>query len=117
MTTATTDLQLATTARFPLATLRNLDFVGLGGFTVGYTRVNPDGDDNDNSLSTISLDWGLGIDYWFSSNIGFSGTALNPFASRVSSTQQMPGDDQTTTTTSFGLIFEPNVVFMVHLYF
>jgi len=110
-------LALVTTARMPIMSRGPVDFVALGGIGYERTSVNPEGADNTSTDSVLELVWGLSVEYWFGPRWNLSFTATNPFVSRVSSVDEGPIDDTTTTSTSFGAVFDPNVVVMIHLFY
>lgn len=116
--TRTTAVALSTTARYPLRSRGPVDMIVLGGFTLDYTKLNPEGNDNNQTDSVFALVWGIGVNYWIKGRWALSFTATNPFLARSSSTdEQIGGMDTTTTSTGFGAVFDPTVVFMVHLFY
>jgi len=112
------DFLLETTARIPLASAGDLEFVVLGGAGLGYSSDNPEGNDNDSKATTISLLWGIGIDYWLTERWTLSLTASNPLLQVTSTSQdQFGGTSADATSVSAGAIFSPTIAAMVHLYF
>lgn len=115
--TSTTSLALVTTVRVPLASSGPLDFIILGGGGASYSSTDPEGDDNAESDTVFFLLWGLSVEYWIGPRWCFSMTATNPFLSLSKSKEEMPGDDASTSTTAIGIIFDPDIVAMFHLFY
>ncbi len=108
---------LSTTARYPMMSRGPTDFIVLGGVNFSRFAADPDGADNNSTTSVAALVWGLSVEWWISQRWAFSFTAINPIVSRVSTTMENAIDDTTTTDFSFGLIFDPNIIAMFHLYY
>lgn len=108
---------LATNVRLPLAGRGKIDLVLIGsaGFTVN--KQSPDGPDNDTTTGTFALSWGLGLDYWPKQSWCLSASATNPLFSFTRTRQEMPGQDQKSSTLAFGAIFDPGVFVMLHMFF
>lgn len=79
--------------------------------------MDPTGDNNNRSITTFSLGYGLGIAYWISPHWNLSLAATNPLVTYVR-TRQETGATTTTVnkTTTLGLVFDPQVALMIHLY-
>lgn len=103
--------------RFPRQIKGPMDFVLIGGGGIGLDNTNPEGSDNNSSTFFLDLHWGLGIDLWVRPTWVLSFTATNPAISVQTQSMENPLGDMSTTTTSVGAIFEPNVVAMMHLFF
>jgi hypothetical protein len=111
-------LALAASVRFPLLSSNRMDLVGVGGGLLAFTAIDPDGGNNDTTLSTVSLFYGVGVDLWIRKHWALSFTTTNPlFVFDKTSTDDGAGGDTTSTDTFFGLVFDPNVLVMVHLFF
>jgi len=91
----------------------------VGSAAISQHKVNPDGPDNDTTTNMQALGWGLGINYWLSRHWALSAIALNPLLSH-SSTESPNGlgmgMTQTDTTTTYGIVFDPSISFLIHLY-
>jgi hypothetical protein len=112
-----TDLVLAALLRVPVIKQGHINLEFLGAAGVEQHKNDPDGPDNTNSTSTVFLGWGVGISYWLSRHWQLSASAENPFVTRTSTSMDIgAGMQSTNTTTKFGVVFDPTVTFMIHLY-
>jgi hypothetical protein len=114
------ELDLALFARFPLRSRGRVDFVLVGALGFGVTTTNPEGPDNDTRTQGFGAAWGIGLDYWFGPHWQLSFTATNPLLSMVKSTREIatvPPMEVTDSTTTFGVVFDPDVMLMLHLYY
>jgi hypothetical protein len=116
-TDANTELGITGLIRFPLISRHKFDLELLGSLGVDEAIVDPEGDNNNVTTTTISLNWGLAVAYWITPHWELTFTGSNPLISRVEvSNEQANMIDMSTTTTSFGLIFNPTVAVMIHVY-
>ena len=61
--------------------------------------------------------WGIGVGAWITSHWQFTFSIENPLISFTSTKQETgPGTSTTNSTTNVGVVFNPNVVMMIHLY-
>jgi hypothetical protein len=107
----------ATNLRLPVAGRGKIDLVLIGSAGLTYQKQSPDGPDNDTTTATFALGWGLGLDYWPKQSWCLSASATNPLFTFTRNRQEMPGQDQKTTTLAFGAIFDPGVFVMLHMFF
>lgn len=114
--TETNEARLSTLVRLPIAARGKVDLQIVGGAGFGVQKTNPDGGNNDTTVTTLFATWGLGLEYWPKSRWGLSATALNPFIS-LNKTKQDGSPDQTTTNLSIGAIWDPTIFAMLHMYF
>lgn len=115
--TTTTDLSVGSLVRIPLMRDGRIDFELVGAALFDYHKVNPDGPDNDTSNTTFSVDWGLGMEYWITQHWNLSLTATNPLFEFQSQTVDTgPGMNTHTSTSTFGVVFDPDVFLLFHLY-
>jgi len=104
--------------RFVIAESRGIELVGLGSASIGHSFVNPEGDENSTKQTSLSMRWGIGLDYWLSSRWVLSMSATNPIFEHSRTTrEQLASEDLTDTESGIGLIWNPTVVGMVHLFF
>lgn len=74
-------------------------------------------DNNNRSITTFSLGYGLGIAYWISPHWNLSLAATNPLVTYVRTRQETGATTATVNkTTTLGLVFDPQVALMIHLY-
>lgn len=110
-------MQFSLLGRLPIMHNGKVDLELAGGFGYGRTNVDPDGPDNDTITTSFGISYGLAVCYWFSPHLQLSATGMNPiFSTSTESEENGPGMEITTTSSGFGLVFEPNVFVMLHLY-
>jgi hypothetical protein len=114
-TNTVTDLGVGALIRYPIARHSRFDLEIVGAANVDSTTTNPMGDNNDTTVTTFTLDWGLAVEYWFSRHWNVSMTATNPLIS-LQSTSMDTDPSTSTSTNSYGLVFAPTVQLMLHLY-
>lgn len=116
-TDTVTSVTLGTLVRLPLIKHHRTDFEAIGIAAVSVNKDNPDGDFNAATTTEIGLGWGVGVGYWLSSNWQLSFTATNPLVEYVKQDQQVAQNmSNSTSTTQFGVVFDPTVALMIHLY-
>jgi hypothetical protein len=116
-TDTTTTLTIGTLVRFPLIKRGRADFEIIGDTALAVVKDNPDGDNNDVTNTTFSIGWGIGIGYWLSTHWQLSFTATNPLIAFTSTdTEVGAGMDQKTSSTQVGVVYDPAVTLMIHLY-
>ncbi len=107
---------LGSNVRFPLKSRGKVDLVAVGGASLGFETDDPDGDDNNTTITSFGLDYGLGLEYWYSSNWCLSFTARNPFVSYVGTSFEI-SDDAATSNVDVGLIWNPMTELSLHLFY
>lgn len=119
VTDNTTVIAVSGAARFPVLSSSSMDLVGVGGAALANTTIDPEGGNNDTTITAVSLFYGIGVDLWIKKKWALSFTTLNPVIlySRSKTDDPTGGGDTTDTTTSVGLIFDPDVLVMLHLFF
>ena len=103
--------------RLPLISRGKADFEGLA--RVGFTndKDNPDGDFNTVTQNRFGIGWGVAVGYWFSPHFQLSFNITNDLIEYTSTkTQAGPGMTTKQSSTEIGLIFQPSVFMMLHLY-
>jgi hypothetical protein len=71
----------------------------------------------DLTITTVTATYGFAVGTWINSHWQVSLSAQNPIVTNARREEQMgPGTSTVTTTRTFGLIFQPSVALMVHLY-
>jgi len=108
---------LAGSARFPLIRSNSMDFVGVGGAGLSLTVIDPEGGNNDTTITALSLFYGIGIDLWIRKHWALSFTTTNPLITFLRSSTDGVGGDTVASDTTFGVIFDPDVLLMLHLFF
>jgi len=117
VSTTTTELAVGSLVRFPLIKHGRTDFELIGSAIVDTVKVNPDGPDNDSSTTTFDVSWGIGIGFWITHHWNVSFTATNTLITYSNMSQQTgPSTSDTTKSTTFGLVFDPTIALMIHLY-
>ncbi|HEY4243431.1 MAG TPA: hypothetical protein VGM88_26645 [Kofleriaceae bacterium] len=116
-TTNTSEFGVGATVRVAVAWHRGAQLEVLGRLSVDQTTQDPPGDENSTTLTNVQLGYGVAVEYWLSHHWNLSVTAANPILS-IAKTHQDEGPAVTVdTTTTIGLIWNPTVDVMVHLYF
>ena len=113
---AQNELLLGTNVRFPLKSRGKVDLIATAGGFLGLDTSDPDGDDNNSTTTSLGIDYGLGVNYWYNANWCLSFTARNPFVS-YSSTSQEASDDLTTSNIDVGAIWNPLTELSLHLFY
>lgn len=109
---------VSTFVRFPWQIGDRIDLELIGGAAVAYRSTNPDGADNDSSELAFGVEWGLGMTYWLTRHWTLSATATNPLFDYSTRTEEFGPDMETTTSgTEIGLVWAPDILAMVHLWF
>jgi len=117
VTNKQSELTLGSLVHVPLRAHRKVDLELLGNAQVSSSTTDPTGDNNNRTLTTFSLGYGLGVAYWISSHWNLSLAATNPLLSYLRNRQETgPTTNTVTKTTTFGLVFNPQVALMIHLY-
>jgi hypothetical protein len=111
------ELTLGSLVRYPLKVRRKVDLELLGSAAISSNTVDPNGDDNNRTITSANLGYGVGLAYWFSRHCNLSLSATNPLIAYVRTRQEMGAATTTVNkTTTFGLVFDPRVALMIHLY-
>jgi len=117
MTTTTTELGLGTLVRLPMIKKHRTELQLLGTAALDTTKTHPDVPDSDVRASSVGLGWGFGIALWITQHWELTFDATNPILTYTStSTQTGPTTEDKKSTTDFGLVFDPTVTVMIHLY-
>lgn len=114
-----TELGAGALARFAVMSRRRTELELLGAFSIDRLSQDPDDQvaDDKTVITTVSLSYGLAVGFFVLRNLQVSLTATNPVVSYAHQRDEMGIDFVTiTNTTTIGLIFDPTVTLMVHLY-
>lgn len=106
-------------ARFPLVQKKRTDLELLGGAGFDYLGEDPDDQNSDDVTTTtsLSLRYGVGVGYWITPHVHASMSATNSLVTYTKKREEMgAGSVLVTMDTTVGLIFNPTVAFMIHLY-
>ena len=116
-TDTTSQFLLETAVRKPVIEHGRYEFEVIGGASLGVTKQNPQGDNNTRTDSELGLFWGIGVGAWITPHWQLSFDVANPLITYTAQKQETgPGTSTTTSTTNIGIVFDPNVVMMIHLY-
>jgi hypothetical protein len=118
-TVKNTELGVGALGRFPLVQRGRTDLELLAAFEVDNLSTDPDADQTDDvrSVTTSSIRYGIAVGAWITPHLQASMSATNGLLTFVKDRQEQGLDTVTITTdTTFGVIFDPTVVFMLHLY-
>ncbi|CAN5915289.1 hypothetical protein BH11MYX2_BH11MYX2_05550 [soil metagenome] len=111
-TDSTTTLRVGTGVRLPLLHNGRFELEGLGIASLGVNTDNPDGDNNNTTTTTLALNWGLGVNFWLTQHWDFSVSGYNPLVSYT----HVGTDGGSTSQTDIGIVWNPTLVVMMHLY-
>jgi hypothetical protein len=114
-----TQVGVGVLARFPVMARRRTELELLASFAVDRLSQDPNDDqpDDKTEITTVTAGYGLAVGFWAMSNLQISLSATNPLVSYVHQRDENGFEFVTVTnTTTFGLIFDPTVTLMVHLY-
>ncbi|HWO25921.1 MAG TPA: hypothetical protein VNO30_44610 [Kofleriaceae bacterium] len=111
------ELGFGVLARYPIARRGRVDLELLGGFNVSQEETIPQEDDMDLTITTFTGVYGIAVGTWINRHLQVSLAAVNPIVTNARRNEQEgPGIVTVTTTRTYGLIFDPSVTLMVHLY-
>jgi hypothetical protein len=110
------ELTVGSLVRYPLRVHSKVDLEALGRAAISSQTTDPNGDNNNRTVTTLSAGYGVGLAYWITRHWNLSLTATNPLIAYTRTRQEMAATATTTKTTTIGLIFDPTVALMIHLY-
>lgn len=113
------ELGVGVTARFPLMQRHRTDLEFLAAVDLDRVSTDPDDDNSDDvtTVGTTTLRYGLAVGAWITPHLEASMSATNGLVTYVKNRQEQGIDTVTVTTDlTFGVIWDPTVVFMLHLY-
>jgi hypothetical protein len=111
------EITLGSLVRFPLRVHGRIDLEGIGAAAISNRTVDPEGDDNNRTITTVGVNYGLALAYWFTPHWNLSFTATNPLFAYTRTRQEMGAANTTIdSSTTIGLIFDPLIAMMLHLY-
>jgi hypothetical protein len=105
--------------RFPVVTHKRTELEILGGLDFDYLGEDPDDQNSDDvtTTTTITARYGIAVGFWVTPHLQVSVSGSNSLVSFAKKREEMGlGSVLVTTDTAFGLIFDPTVAVMVHLY-
>lgn len=111
------EVTLGSLVRYPLKVHNKVDLEVVGSAALSNRVIDPDGDNNTQTVTTLTFGYGIALAYWLSPHWNLSLTASNPLFSYTRTRQEMAVDLTTVNkTTTIGLVFDPQVTLMIHLY-
>jgi len=111
------EVTLGTLVRYPLRSRNKIDLEAIGSASITSDTTDPNGDNNTRTVTTVAVGYGVALAYWLSPHWNLSLTATNPLISYARTRQEMTVDLVTVTkTTTIGLVFDPQIAVMIHLY-
>ena len=111
------ELTVGSLVRYPLRARGAIDLEVVGSVAFSSHTVDPDGEHNDRSTTTFDVGYGVALAYWLTAHWSVSLTATNTLIA-VDRTRQEAGVNNTmiNRTVTGGLVFDPQVAVMIHLY-
>ena len=117
VTNKQSELTLGSLVHLPIRAHRKVDFELLANAFVSNQTTDPNGDNNNFTVTTFTLGYGVGLAYWVTPHWNLSLSATNPLVSYARTRQEMAGGAANVNTiTTYGLVFSPRVALMLHLY-
>lgn len=122
MTTANNkqnEVTFGSLVRYPLQVHNKIDFEVVGTAAISRQTVDNDGDNNTRTITSFDLGYGIALACWFTPHWNLSLTASNPLVSYVRTRQEVPPPIDTATVNksrTIGVVFDPQVALMIHLY-
>jgi len=113
-----TAFALATLVRLPLISHGKVDLEALGSAGFASSKSNPEGDYNATTTNSFTLGYGVAVSYWITPHFNFSMSVTNPLIDYRQTKVQIGVPNMTTKSsdTTLGIIFDPDVFMMLHLY-
>lgn len=112
-----TEVVLGSLVRFPLRAHNKIDFEFVGRAAISTLTVDPEGDNNKRTIIALGLDYGVALAYWLTPHWNLSLTAANPLVSYTHTRQEFgAGSAMVNKSTTIGVVFDPQVALMIHLY-
>lgn len=111
-----TELSVGSLVRYPFTAHRKVDLELVGSAALSNRVLDLDGDNNNRSTTTIGIGYGVALAYWFTPHWNVSLTATNPLVSYTRIRQEAATVVTVNSTTTFGLVFDPQIALMLHLY-
>jgi hypothetical protein len=117
VTNKQSELTVGSLVHVPIRAHRKVDFELLANAFVSSQTTDPNGDSNNLTVTTFTLGYGFGLAYWVTPHWNLSLSATNPLVSYARTRQEMTGSAvDVNTITTYGLVFDPRVALMLHLY-
>jgi hypothetical protein len=117
MSNRQTEIAIASVVHHPVRVHRKVDLELLGNAGLSTRLITPAGDNNDRTITTIDVGYGVGLGYWFTPHWHLSLSASNPLLTYARTRQEMSADSVTvSSSTTIGLVFTPEVTLMLHLF-
>jgi hypothetical protein len=117
VTDETTELGIGAIIRYPIVKRSRVDLELLGALSVDQLETIPSEPDMGTRVTTTQISYGLAVSMWMARHWQLSFTAGNALLTSVKNRQEMGvGTVTVTTNTTYGLIFDPQVQLMIHLY-
>ena len=117
VTNKQSELTVGSLVHVPIRAHRKVDFELLANAFVSSQTSDPNGDSNNLTVTTFTLGYGFGLAYWVTPHWNLSLSATNPLVSYARTRQEMAASAvNVNTITTYGLVFDPRVALMLHLY-
>jgi hypothetical protein len=110
-------VEISALGRFPIMKRGRVDLEILGGLSITSISEQPDAPDSDRTTTTFAAVYGLGIGAWITTHWQLSFSALNPIVASSKIDEELgPGTSTVTNNTAYGLVWDPAIMLMIHLY-
>ena len=131
------DASVGAQVRYPVASRGALDLVAIGGLSFSWGSGSQESNGpGDNEVATVSrqnlgasLGYGLGIEWFLGHGLALSADAQNPLVgwsrttvvnesrSTIGDTPRTSREETSNSGFNWGLIFQPQIRVLMHLYF
>jgi len=110
---SSTTIELGALVQAPVVKRGKFDLTLIGGASFD-TQTTPAPMDETNRVTHFNLDWGVGVHWWISPHFALSALATNPIVRFTRSSNS--GSDETESQRDLGLVFDPQVALMIHIF-
>ncbi|MBX3156313.1 MAG: hypothetical protein KF773_09970 [Deltaproteobacteria bacterium] len=118
ITDEVTELGIGAVVRYPVVKRRRVDLEVLGALNIDQLETTPSSPDTGVRITTTKVSYGLAVSMWLARHWQISFTANNALVNSVKNRQEMGvGTVTVTTNTTYGLVFDPQVQMMIHLWY
>jgi len=113
---SSTTLAAGVALHAPLIKRGKFDFeiLGLGGFRTVSSPLQGGADGDTQRATDLTLGYGIGVAWWISPHFQLSTAATNTLVSFTRNSNSV--NDATTSSKDLGLVFDPQVTVMLHIY-
>lgn len=105
------------TFRYAFSRRGQVDFQFIGSLNFSKSTADPEGPNNKATSKAATVSQGLGLEWWFLPDFSLTATALNPLYDHTSTRVEDIAGITKTTDVSYGFVWDPNISFVVTMWF